>query len=197
MINESGATVMQATPTLWQALLSQADEQADEQASGRINQQVAGGSALAGLRMLVGGEALNGLLSQAMASQGGSVSNLYGPTETTIWSAAMLLGGEALDGRRWLVSRAMWNGLMRAPCRRSSDWSSDLEHAGLCFGRRVAACACGGCGGALHCGLWCCAGLSWPVWSDGGAVCCGPVWCVWEPDVPDRGRWAVAFGRGA
>ena len=86
---------MQATPTLWQALLSQADEQA----SGQIDQQAAGGSALAGLRMLVGGEALNGPLSQAMASQGGSVSNLYGPTETTIWSAAMLLGGEALDGK--------------------------------------------------------------------------------------------------
>ena len=65
VIGESGATVMQATPTLWQALLSQADEQA----SGQINQQAAGGSALAGLRMLVGGEALNGLLSQAMASQ--------------------------------------------------------------------------------------------------------------------------------
>ena len=52
-----------------------------------------GGFALAGLRMLVGGEALNGPLAQAMASQGGSVSNLYGPTETTIWSAAMMLGG--------------------------------------------------------------------------------------------------------
>ena len=89
VIGESGATVMQATPTLWQALLSQANEQA----SGQINQQAAGGSALAGLRMLVGGEALNGPLAQAMASQGGSVSNLYGPTETTIWSAAMMLGG--------------------------------------------------------------------------------------------------------
>ena len=96
VIGESGATVMQATPTLWQALLSQADEQ---RTADQINQQAAGGSALAGLRMLVGGEALNGPLSQAMASQGGSVSNLYGPTETTIWSAAMLLGGEALDGK--------------------------------------------------------------------------------------------------
>ena len=56
--------------------------------------------------MLVGGEALNGALSQAMALQGGSVSNLYGPTETTIWSAAMTLSetlnktlsGTALDG---------------------------------------------------------------------------------------------------
>ena len=88
---------MQATPTLWQALLSQADEQA----SGQIDQQAAGGSALAGLRMLVGGEALNGLLSQAMASQGGSVSNLYGPTETHD-----LVGGHAAgSARRWMGRR--------------------------------------------------------------------------------------------
>ena len=56
-----------------------------------------GSSVLSGLRMLVGGEALNGPLSQAMARHGGSVSNLYGPTETTIWSAAMRLEGNA-DG---------------------------------------------------------------------------------------------------
>ena len=55
--------------------------------------------------MLVGGEALNGPLSQAMASQGGSVSNLYGPTETTIWSAAMLLDGKTLDGETRDVER--------------------------------------------------------------------------------------------
>ena len=53
-IGASGATVMQATPTLWQALLepcwrSRAD-----------------GSALAGLRMLVGGEALSAPLARAM-----------------------------------------------------------------------------------------------------------------------------------
>ena len=38
VIGESGATVMQATPTLWQALLSQADEQANEP----VNQPAAG-----------------------------------------------------------------------------------------------------------------------------------------------------------
>ena len=33
--------------------------------------------------------------------------------------------------------------------------------------------------------------------SDGGAVCCGPVWRGGEPDVPHRGPGALAFGRGA
>src|ERR1700726_2406172 len=34
----------------------------------------------------------------------------------------------------------------------ASDWPSDLEHAGVCSGRGLAGCACGGCGGALHAG---------------------------------------------
>ena len=101
----SGATVMQATPTLWQALLSQVDEHVGEPTSedrptracrqpGSVQGSVR--TALAGLRMLVGGEALSGPLSQAMAARGLSVSNLYGPTETTIWSAAMMLDGKTL-----------------------------------------------------------------------------------------------------
>ena len=40
-------------------------------------------------------------------------------------------------------------------------------------------------------------GVSGSIWSDGGAVCRGPVWAAWEPDVPERGSCAVAFGRGA
>ena len=47
-IASSGASVMQATPTLWQALISHAEEE---------SAGVGGGSALSGLRMLVGGEA--------------------------------------------------------------------------------------------------------------------------------------------
>ena len=59
--------LMQATPTLWQALLSQAYEQAERDRSRPSRPCRAGSAALAGLRMLVGGEALNGLLAQAMA----------------------------------------------------------------------------------------------------------------------------------
>ncbi|GLU48920.1 non-ribosomal peptide synthetase [Nocardiopsis ansamitocini] len=77
----SGATVMQATPTLWQAL---ADENAD---------------VLRGLRILVGGEALPPALARRLAAHG-PTTNLYGPTETTVWStAAAVESGEVSIGR--------------------------------------------------------------------------------------------------
>jgi non-ribosomal peptide synthetase component F len=68
--------------------------------------------------MLVGGEALSGTLSRAMTSRGGVVCNLYGPTETTIWSAAMPLdaaGSEEapLEDEAALaappIGRPLWN----------------------------------------------------------------------------------------
>ncbi|MDA0567191.1 amino acid adenylation domain-containing protein, partial [Streptomonospora sp. S1-112] len=70
LIGSSGATVMQATPALWQALV---EERPD---------------ALHGLRVLVGGEALPGALARELAARSAGVVNLYGPTETTIWSTA-------------------------------------------------------------------------------------------------------------
>jgi aspartate racemase len=73
---EHGCTVMQATPSLWQTLLAHVP------------------AALDGLRMLVGGEAVPGALAQAMASAGTAV-NVYGPTETTIWSTTAVLDGTA------------------------------------------------------------------------------------------------------
>jgi nonribosomal peptide synthetase DhbF len=71
MIVENGATVMQATPALWQALVA------------------ADANALRGLTILVGGDTLSDVLSSALQNVGRRVVNLYGPTETTIWSAAM------------------------------------------------------------------------------------------------------------
>jgi amino acid adenylation domain-containing protein len=70
-IGVSRATVMQATPTLWQMLLADGGP---------------GLSNLHGLVMLTGGEALPGELARTMAEHGGRLVNLYGPTETTIWS---------------------------------------------------------------------------------------------------------------
>ncbi|OPF70366.1 hypothetical protein VT50_0236820, partial [Streptomyces antioxidans] len=61
-------SVMQATPTLWQAIASQAPEM------------------LHALRVLAGGEALPGQLARLMTDLGSKVVNLYGPTECTIWS---------------------------------------------------------------------------------------------------------------
>ena len=51
--------MLQATPTLWQALASHVGE-------------AGGGAALAGLRMLVGGEALTAALSAGGARAGGA-----------------------------------------------------------------------------------------------------------------------------
>src|SRR5262249_57844890 len=71
-IAQSGSTVLQATPTLWQAL-------------------AAHGEGLAGLRVLVGGEPLPGRLAHTLRQFGREVTNLYGPTETTISPAAVVL----------------------------------------------------------------------------------------------------------
>ncbi|WP_253278836.1 non-ribosomal peptide synthetase, partial [Streptomyces californicus] len=69
LLKASGATVMQATPSLWHAL-------------------VEAGVDLSGLRVLVGGESLPSDLAVTLAATARSVTNLYGPTETTIWSTA-------------------------------------------------------------------------------------------------------------
>lgn len=67
---ESGdITVMQATPTLWDMLLD------------------AGFTPKAGLKILAGGEPLPNDLAQRLMAHGAALWNMYGPTETTIWSA--------------------------------------------------------------------------------------------------------------
>ena len=68
LIESSGATVVQATPTTWSMLLD----------SGW-----AGGS---GLKVLCGGEAMSRELADRLVERCGSVWNMFGPTETTIWS---------------------------------------------------------------------------------------------------------------
>ncbi|MGA4423569.1 amino acid adenylation domain-containing protein, partial [Ralstonia nicotianae] len=66
----SGATVMQATPSTWRLLLE------------------SGWSGRPGLKALCGGEALPGELSRRLRARVGRLWNVYGPTETTIWSSA-------------------------------------------------------------------------------------------------------------
>src|SRR5437588_198601 len=66
----SHATVMQATPVTWRMLLA---------AQWQGNQH---------LKILCGGEALPSELAQQLLPKGASLCNLYGPTETTIWSTA-------------------------------------------------------------------------------------------------------------
>ncbi|MFG2846319.1 non-ribosomal peptide synthase/polyketide synthase [Kitasatospora sp. NPDC048296] len=75
LLVRSGATIMQATPSLWRALAERADAAQE----------------LPNLRVLVGGEALPGPLAATLRGLG-PVTNLYGPTETTIWSTAAPIG---------------------------------------------------------------------------------------------------------
>ena len=67
-INNSGATVLQATPATWRMLLN------------------SGWQGDANLKMLCGGEALSAELANQLLSRGSRLWNMYGPTETTIWS---------------------------------------------------------------------------------------------------------------
>ncbi|PQJ44590.1 hypothetical protein BTO01_29130 [Vibrio jasicida] len=67
-------SMMQTTPTRWQMLLD------------------AGWTKPASLKALTGGEALPPSVLKALTANGDKILNLYGPTETTIWSTAIWLG---------------------------------------------------------------------------------------------------------
>ncbi|WP_420831014.1 amino acid adenylation domain-containing protein [Nodularia sphaerocarpa] len=73
IIEQQQITVMQATPATWRLLIAH------------------GWMGKADLKILCGGEALDKSLAQQLLSSGQEVWNLYGPTETTIWSAAQKL----------------------------------------------------------------------------------------------------------
>lgn len=78
-LDSVGATIMQATPASWQMLV-------DAGLPGRRN-----------LRALCGGEALPGALAARLSATCAEVWNLYGPTETTIWSMASRVDNTDLD----------------------------------------------------------------------------------------------------
>ena len=69
---EEGVSIMQATPATWQLL------------------KQSGWQALAPINILCGGEALAPELANYLVQNSRHVWNVYGPTETTIWSAAHL-----------------------------------------------------------------------------------------------------------
>jgi nonribosomal peptide synthetase DhbF len=89
MIHETGTTIMQATPTLWHELAASKPDKFD------------------GLRIITGGEAFPSGLKLALQELGCRVHNQYGPTETTIYSTAMLLGDERAGTPP--IGRPIWN----------------------------------------------------------------------------------------
>ena len=70
---DSGATFLQATPATWRLLLE------------------AGWAGSPSLTLLCGGEALTRELADRLLDRGAALWNLYGPTETTIWSSSARL----------------------------------------------------------------------------------------------------------
>ncbi len=77
----SGATMMQATPTTWRMMM-----EAGWQRDSRTTVGQDPGAPGAGLTILCGGEALPRDLAEKLLERGTKVWNMYGPTETTVWS---------------------------------------------------------------------------------------------------------------
>jgi amino acid adenylation domain-containing protein len=75
-LTANNATVLQATPSTWRMLL-------DAKWPGNPK-----------LKMLCGGEALPRELANQLVAKGGELWNMYGPTETTIWSSAAQVTGD-------------------------------------------------------------------------------------------------------
>ncbi len=69
-VSDPGVTFLQATPATWRLLLE------------------AGWTGSPALTLLCGGEALPRVLADRLLDKGKALWNLYGPTETTIWSSA-------------------------------------------------------------------------------------------------------------
>ncbi|SDS75607.1 amino acid adenylation domain-containing protein [Streptomyces sp. TLI_053] len=96
LVARTRPAVVQATPSLWEELLA-------EPVSAPV---------WSGVHALVGGEALSGGLAERMARLCGRVSNVYGPTEVTVWATVAELSaghrgtpgiGAPLPGVRALV----------------------------------------------------------------------------------------------
>jgi len=86
-IEQSRPTMMQATPATWKMLVQ------------------AGWTGEANLKILCGGEALPRDLADALTQRGREVWNLYGPTETTIWSSM----SQVLPGNPITIGRPIDN----------------------------------------------------------------------------------------
>ncbi|SCK31495.1 amino acid adenylation domain-containing protein [Streptomyces sp. WMMB 714] len=112
VLDDEGITVMQATPSGWQLLLD------------------SGWKGRAGLTALCGGEALPHRLARELTARVGSLWNVYGPTEATIWSTAARLGpgepvvlGEPVGATELLVTVPGGTG---SPAAAATDGTGEL-----------------------------------------------------------------------
>ncbi len=90
-LRASEATVMQATPATWRLLLA------------------GGWEGTPGLRAFCGGEALPGELAARLLGRCAELWNLYGPTETTIWSTLRRVTAADVDAATVTIGRPMAN----------------------------------------------------------------------------------------
>jgi amino acid adenylation domain-containing protein len=87
LLDQERVSFMQATPAGWRLMLE------------------SGWSGMPTLTMLCGGEALPPVLAQQLLTRGRAVWNVYGPTETTIWSTAV----RVTDPARVTIGRPLGN----------------------------------------------------------------------------------------
>ena len=87
LIAEARISVLQATPATWRLLLE------------------AGWKPSASLKMLCGGEELPPELAAELLNNGAELWNMYGPTETTIWSAVSRVYAGSGIGPGWAADR--------------------------------------------------------------------------------------------
>lgn len=87
LLTECGATVMQATPATWRMLVE------------------AGWQGNPRLKILCGGESLSPALADQLLARCAGLWNVYGPTETTIWSTMC----RVLPGHAILIGRPIAN----------------------------------------------------------------------------------------
>jgi amino acid adenylation domain-containing protein len=92
LLERSAATVMQATPTTWRMLID------------------SGWRGRSGMKALCGGEALPLALADSLVGIGLELWNMYGPTETTIWStcAPIQAQGEPLTIGRPIANTTIY-----------------------------------------------------------------------------------------
>ncbi|UWQ19947.1 non-ribosomal peptide synthetase/type I polyketide synthase [Jannaschia sp. M317] len=117
-LNRGDITVMQATPTLWSILLT------------------AGVTLPDGFRAWAGGEPLPRDLAAQLLDTGAEVWNLYGPTETTIWSAVKQVtpGGDITIGGPIAQTELHVLDASGAPCPVGVVGELNIGGAGLALG---------------------------------------------------------------